>query len=138
MADSPVPDFTWRVRVYWEDTDGEGVVFYANYFRFLERARTEWLRQKGIVQSRMQQDIGAVLVVKNLQADFIQAARLDDELDVTVTMLGRGGASMTLGQDINRVADGAPVLKSTLKAACLDGEKWTPIRFPPQLKKALT
>ncbi len=138
MADSPVPDFTWRVRVYWEDTDGEGVVFYANYFRFLERARTEWLRQKGIVQSRMQQDIGAVLVVKNLQADFIQAARLDDELDVTVTMLGRGGASMTLGQDINRVSDGAPVLKSTLKAACLDGEKWTPIRFPPQLKKALT
>ena len=131
-------DFTWRVRVYWEDTDGEGVVYYANYFKFLERARTEWLRAKGINQSTMQEQVGAVLVIRSVQADFLQAARLDDELDVTVRLTGRKGASMVLEQNIVRVADEVTLLTSELRAACLDGTTWAPRRFPPALLQALT
>ncbi len=130
--------FAWPVRVYWEDTDAGGVVYHANYLRFMERARSEWLRSRGIDQVRMRAERGAVLVVCRMECDFRKPARLDDELAVSCELLTAGGASMTLAQEIRRLGDGAGMLTARLKAACLDAARWTPRRFPPELKSALS
>ena len=81
-SDLPPHAFTWPIRVYWEDTDAGGVVYHASYLRFLERARTEWLRARGIDQSRVRAEHGIVFVVRDLSIQFLQAAKLDDELDI--------------------------------------------------------
>jgi acyl-CoA thioester hydrolase len=75
--------FTWTVRVYYEDTDAGGIVFYANYLKFFERARTEWLRALGVGQQLMAEEHGALFVVKNTSVDYHAPARLDDELKFT-------------------------------------------------------
>jgi acyl-CoA thioester hydrolase len=76
-------DFSWPIRVYWEDTDAGGIVFYANYLKFFERARTEWLRSRGIEQSALKASSGGMFVVSETQVRFLHSARLDDELIVT-------------------------------------------------------
>jgi len=103
------PAFTWPIRVYWEDTDAGGVVYHASYLRFLERARTEWLRAQGVEQQRVRNDDGVVFVVRNLEIEFLLPARLDDELDVTVESGEWRSASMTFVQRIVRRVDGAVV-----------------------------
>ncbi len=133
----PTGPFRWPVRVYWEDTDAGGVVYHANYLRFMVRARTEWLRSRAIDQDALKQRTGAVLVVCDLSCEFLKPARLDDELIVWVELLDAGGASMRLAQGIHRERDGAELLRARLKAACLDAARWTPRRFPPELKAAL-
>ncbi|MEM9303645.1 MAG: tol-pal system-associated acyl-CoA thioesterase [Pseudomonadota bacterium] len=129
--------FHWPVRVYWEDTDAGGVVYYANYLRFLERARTEALREAGLDQSALREATGVVMVVSNIDVDFKAPARLDDELVVTVDLAGRRAASFTMTQEIRRVADDALLINARVEAACLDGERWRPCRFPPLLAEAL-
>ena len=131
-------DFVWRLRVYWEDTDGGGVVYYANYLKFMERARTEWLRARGLVQSRLQAEHGVVMVVRSFSSEYLQSARLDDELDVTVVLEHRGGASMTVSQAVYRASDGQLLVTAQGRAACLDAETWTPRRFPPAVLKCLS
>ena len=130
-------EFAWPVRVYWEDTDAGGVVYYANYLRFMERARSEWLRQRGLVQSTMAEDIGAILVVTSLQCNYIKPARLDDELTISVELTRLGKASMQMAQQVRRSIDNELLLSGEVKAACLDAQSWTPRRFPERLATAL-
>ncbi len=91
-------EFTWPIRVYWEDTDAGGIVFYANYLKFFERARTEWLRALGIGQQALRDATGGMFVVTDTQLKYHQPARLDDELLVTAGLIESGRASLTIAQ----------------------------------------
>ena len=90
--------FQWPVRIYWEDTDAGGIVFYANYLKFFERTRTEWLRSMGIEQQRLRESTGGIFVVVETSTRHLRPARLDDELIVTATLLEMGRASLIIGQ----------------------------------------
>ena len=92
------PVFTWPIRVYWEDTDAGGIVFYANYLKFFERARTEWLRTLGVAQSRLKQDSGGMFVVSETTLRYLAPSRLDDELLVTAQLEAGGRASLIIAQ----------------------------------------
>src|SRR5688572_25841567 len=96
------PCFRQTLRVYWEDTDAGGVVFYANYLKFFERARTEWLRSLGFDQHDMLQDSGVMFIVAATNVRYLRPARLDDLLDVTVLLRHAGEASMKIEQQIWR------------------------------------
>jgi acyl-CoA thioester hydrolase len=98
-------DFTWPIRVYWEDTDAGGVVFYANYLRFFERARTEWLRTWGPSQEALRQAGAGMFVVSETQVRYLQPAVLDDQLRVSVCLAEVGRASMLLRQQVCRGGD---------------------------------
>jgi acyl-CoA thioester hydrolase len=128
--------FSWAIRVYWEDTDAGGVVYHASYLRFLERARSEWLRGRGIEQPRMREQDGAVLVVRSMQLDFRRSARLDDELAVTVTLTDCRAASLVLAQRIER--GGELLLEAQVRVACVAAADFTPIPLPERLRAALT
>jgi len=95
--------FRWRVRVYWEDTDAGGVVFYANYLKFFERGRTEWLRALGVEQQTLRDDTGAIFVVTDTAVQYKQPARLDDVVEVTVRVVDSGNARITIDQEAFRV-----------------------------------
>lgn len=97
-ASDDLGGFQWPIRVYWEDTDAGGIVFYANYLKFFERARTEWLRDLGIEQQRLRVEIGGMFVVTDTQVQYQRPARLDDFLLVTARVLDAGRASLTIGQ----------------------------------------
>jgi acyl-CoA thioester hydrolase len=96
--------FSWPVRVYWEDTDAGGIVFYANYLKFMERARTEWLRSLGISQSALRQpangQAGGMFVVTDTQLKYLQPARLDDQLLVTAHISHTSRVTLTITQEI--------------------------------------
>ena len=127
--------FRHPVRVYWEDTDASGVVFYANYLKFTERARTEWLRALGIEQSRLLADTGAAFVVRHVSVDYRAPARLDDELEVRSRLTGLRPASVKLQQ---QVACGDRLLVSSLvELACIDA-RGRPTRLPSAVRSALT
>lgn len=139
-SSSPAPDpsplapaFTWPVRVYWEDTDAGGVVYHASYLRFLERARTEWLRDQGVEQQRVRDEHGVVFVVRDMALEFLLPARLDDELDVTVETGERRSASMLFSQRIVRRADGVALVAARVRAACIDAVSFKPCRIPSRL-----
>ena len=123
--------FRWPVRVYWEDTDAGGVVFYANYLKFFERARTEWLRAKGYGQEQLRIDTGAIFIVTDTTLRYLRPARLDDLLDVTVQVAQAGRASMTLAQQAWR--GGELLTEGTIRIGCVDAGTFTPRRFPTQL-----
>lgn len=95
-------DFVFPVRVYWEDTDGQGVVFYANYIKFFERARTEWLRALGFGQEQLKRETGGMFVVGETTARYLRPAKLDDLLQVTVRVLQQGRSSLTFEQQVWR------------------------------------
>ncbi len=95
---SSKPAFSFPVRVYWEDTDAGGIVFYANYLKFFERARTEWLRSLGIEQFQLKESTGGMFVVTESQVRYLRPARLDDELIVTARMKKMGRATMIIEQ----------------------------------------
>lgn len=111
--------FCWPVRVYWEDTDAGGVVYHASYLRFMERARSEWLRGLGIDQSAFKQATGLAFLVREMHIDFLQAALLDDELSVTVEVKQRRAASILFDQSITR-ADGSRLIRAEVRVACVD------------------
>ena len=85
-------EFRWRTRVYWEDTDGGGVVYYANYLKFMERARTEWLRSLGHQQHEIAEKFGFVFAVREARVNYLKPARLDDDLEVTCVPVPEGRA----------------------------------------------
>ena len=127
--------FRWPARVYWEDTDGGGIVYYANYLKFLERARTEWLRSLGFVQSQLALDPGIVFAVRSVQVDYRRPARLDDELFVSCTLEDHGAASLMFGQQVLR---GDELLVSArVRIACLDAAAMRPAPLPDFLLNAL-
>ena len=127
--------FTFPVRVYWEDTDAGGVVFYANYLKFFERARTEWLRAAGVEQQRLRDDTGAMFVVAEVQTRYLAPARLDDLLHVTVRVEEHGAASMVIVQEAFR---GDMLLaKGRIRIGCVQAESLRPCRIPASVVNAL-
>ena len=132
--------FTWPVRVYWEDTDAGGIVFYANYLKFFERSRTEWLRAKGINQHALRETTGGMFVVGQADVRYVKSARLDDELLVTTSLRDAGRASMTIHQQALLVTPKGPALlcEATIRAGWVNGATLKPGRIPTQILQALT
>jgi len=131
-------DFAFPVRVYWEDTDAGGVVYYASYLRFLERARSEWLRALGVDQAALLRDERLQFVVVEANIRYHRAARFDDELVVSVKLVERRGASMVLAQEIRRGARAQELLISaTIRAACLASDSLKPRPLPKALAEQL-
>ncbi|HEY5789156.1 MAG TPA: tol-pal system-associated acyl-CoA thioesterase [Gammaproteobacteria bacterium] len=124
MADpAACATFVWPVRVYYEDTDSGGVVYYANYLRFLERARTEWLRALGHGQARLAAERGLLFAVREVHLDLRHPARLDDRLQVSARIAERRGASLVFQQQIVREGEPQrPLCRATIRVACLDRE----------------
>ena len=127
--------FTFPVRVYWEDTDAGGVVFYANYLKFFERASTEWLRAAGVEQQRLRDDTGAMFVVAEVQTRYLAPARLDDLLHVTVRVEEHGAASMVIVQDAFR--GDLLLAKGRIRIGCVHAESLRPCRIPARVVNAL-
>ena len=126
--------FSWPIRVYYEDTDAQGVVYYANYFRFMERARTEWLRALGVDQVALMQNERRIFVVTGTSAEFLVPARLNDEIVVTARLAGLSRATFDIEQNIYRDdLDGTLLLKGTIRAAYLDADTMRPKRVPASL-----
>ena len=125
--------------MYWEDTDAGGVVFYANYLKFFERARTEWLRSLGFSQERLRTDTGAMFVVADTSVRYLSPARLDDLLEVTVEPTDVGRASMTLHQQAWCTGGTAPVLlaEGEIRIGCVDAGTFAPRRIPTAILDAL-
>lgn len=130
--------FHWRMRVYWEDTDAGGVVYHANYLRFLERARSEWLRSCGVVQSRLREREGLALVISAVDIKFLQPARLDDEIEATLRLDHLRAASMIMSQQLTRVADGALLARARVRAGCVDAASLRPAPLPNHLREGLS
>ena len=127
--------FTCPIRIYWEDTDAGGIVYYANYFRFMERARTEWLRSQGVEQESLRQEQGVMFVVVSAAADFHRPARYADMLQVSCRVQRATRASLTLQQDIVRSTDGVLLVSGSVRVACLDAATLRPQALPPPLSE---
>jgi len=126
--------FVWPVRVYYEDVDLGGIVYYANYMKFMERARTEWLRAAGIDQLPLKEQHGLIFVVVELQTRFRKPARFDDVLQVSCEVAGTTRASLTLRQEIRRdTPQGELLLDGEVRIACLDIRNLRPRPLPPVL-----
>ncbi len=133
MTDSP--DFEIALRIYWEDTDAGGVVFYANYLKFFERARTEWLRALGHGQEQLRLNEGAMFVVNDTTLRYRRPARLDDLLRVTVKLAEVRRASITLAQEAWR---GDELLtEGTIRIVCVDAGTFQPRSIPNAIASAL-
>ena len=143
MQDAP-PLFRFPVRIYWEDTDAGGIVFYANYLKFFERARTEWLRARGVQQQQLRERTGGMFVVSDAQLRYHRPARLDDELIVTAQLQESGRASLTIGQQAllkpEQMTDSRPVLlcEGTIRIGWVDAATMRPARMPGFLLEQLS
>lgn len=124
----------WPVRIYYEDTDAGGVVFYANYLKYAERARTELLREKGFESSRMLEDHGLFIVVRHVEADYRKPAVLDDGIHIHTSLAGMRNTSFQLRQDALR--EGTLLCGMLVRMVCVN-RTMTPVRIPPVLKQAL-
>ena len=134
MSGADHKPFQWPVRVYYEDTDAQGVVYYANYFRFMERARTEWLRSLGVNMVRLAEEDRRIFVVAEVQARFLAPARLNDELTITADLTNLTRVSFDIEQNIYRGgADGDLLIAGHVKAAYLDADSMRPKRIPPSI-----
>jgi acyl-CoA thioester hydrolase len=122
------------LRVYWEDTDAGGVVFYANYLKFFERARTEWLRAAGVEQQRLRDEQGLIFVVASTALRCLRPARLDDLLDVTVAVRGAGRASVDVAQQAWRGA--SLIAEGDIRIGCVDAGTFAPRRIPKAVADA--
>jgi len=132
---TPHPVFVWPVRVYWEDTDAGGIVFYANYLKFFERARTEWLRSLGVAQSTLKSERGGIFVVSETTVRYLAPARLDDELLVTAQLEAGGRASLIIAQEARR---GDTLLAvGTIRIGWVDAATLRPGRIPDAILAVL-
>jgi acyl-CoA thioester hydrolase len=113
-------DHVYRLRVFYEDTDAGGVVYYANYLKFAERARTELLRAFGVSQKALAEASGAIFAVRRVEADFLSPAHLDDELEVRTKVLEHGGARVAMGQVIGR--DEKDLVRMRVEIACVNAK----------------
>ncbi len=126
--------FFWPVRVYYEDTDAQGLVYFANYFRYMERARTEWLRAHGIEQDRLRADENRLFVVVSTDARFIVPARFNDQVWVSVAIERIARASFDMSQEIRRTTpEGELLCAGSVRAACITADSYRPARLPDAL-----
>ena len=123
--------FSWPVRVYFEDTDSGGVVYYANYLKFFERARTEWLRSLDVGQQTLIETSQVMFVVAGVEVDYLVPARLDDDLKITVVIERLGRASLEFVQQVWRGAD--LLVTGRVKVACVDSKTLRPQPFPKEV-----
>jgi acyl-CoA thioester hydrolase len=130
--------FQFPIRVYWEDTDAGGIVFYANYLKFMERARTEWLRAMGIEQHALREATGGMFVVSETQLKYHRPARLDDLLVVTAELTQRGAASLTIAQRVlSKAEPDVPLCEGAIRIGWVDAVTLRPARIPPTILEAL-
>jgi acyl-CoA thioester hydrolase len=122
--------FRWPVRVYWEDTDAGGIVFYANYLKFFERARTEWLRSLGVNQSRLRETEGGMFIVSQTAVRYLSPSRLDDELLVTARLEAARSASLIITQQARRADTDALLCEGTIRIGWVDAVTLRPARIP--------
>ena len=135
--------FVLPLRVYWEDTDAGGIVFYANYLKFMERARTEWLRSLGVAQRQLREETGGIFVVSETQLKYHRPARLDDELLVTADLRQIGSASLIIGQRVLSKSEQQPgggevlLCEGTIRIGWVDAGTLRPARIPAQVSGTL-
>ena len=127
--------FRFPVRVYYEDTDAAGVVYYANYLKFMERARTEWLAAMGFPLAVFEREHGVVFAVHRCEIDFRLPARLNDDLVVTVEGVQPGASRLVARQEVRR--EDAVLTSARVTLACLDAARWRPVRMPQALSQQL-
>lgn len=126
--------FEWCLRVYYEDTDAQGVVYYANYFRFMERARTEWLRALGVDQVALMEQERRIFVVTETKAEFIVPAKFNDQVVVTARLAGLTRATFDIEQNIYLDSlDGTLLLRGSVRAAYLNADTLRPMRVPASI-----
>lgn len=126
-------EFSWPIRVYYEDTDSGGVVYYANYLKFMERARTEFLRYLGFEQDRLMQEQGVLFAVHSLSIQYVKPAVFNDELVIVTTIANSGKASLTFKQSIKRGSESDLICDAEVKIACLNAEKFSPVVMPEEI-----
>lgn len=120
--------FEWPVQVYWEDTDAGGVVYHSQYLNFMERARTEWLRHLGFIQTEMREKLGVLFVVRHIDMHYKKPSKFDDSLIVRTCLINQGRSFITFEQSILR---GEEMLTSAMvKVVCIDAEKFKPVSIP--------
>jgi len=124
---------TWRVRVYYEDTDLSGVVYHANYLRWFERGRTEWLRALGFSQQYLLEKAGFAFTVARMELRFQKPARLDDELDIHTEIGEMGRVTLAFNQRIQRAGEAQVLCDAVVKIACVDTHTFRPRAIPPEL-----
>jgi len=137
--------YAFPIRVYWEDTDAGGIVFYANYLKFMERGRTEWLRSLGVEQRKLKEETGGQFVVSETQLKYHRPSRLDDELLVTADLQQLGTASLIIGQQVlskteqERTSAAAPVLlcEGTIRIGWVNAATLRPARIPSRVSGTL-
>lgn len=129
--------FVWPLRVYYEDTDSSGVVYYANYLKFMERARTEWLRALGFEQDRLARDLGILFVVRSVALDYHYPARFNDALAVHSRICEARRASLTFGQDVVEVEKGAVLCRGWIKIACVSADAFKARPIPTMIVEAM-
>ena len=128
-------EFSWPVRVYYEDTDAGGVVYYANYLKFMERARTEWLRAHGVEQDRLTAEHGTLFVIVGCNVRYHKPARFNERLEVTVALGEHGRSRFAVEQTVRR---GDEILVSaTVTAACIDAATFRPRPIPSPLPRGM-
>ena len=126
--------FQWPLRVYWEDTDAGGIVFYANYLKFFERSRTEWLRSLGIEQQHLKETTGSMVVVSETSLRYHRPARLDDELIVTARLIEKGRASLIIGQQALLKSEHPELLcEGTIRIGWVHATSLKPARIPAHI-----
>ncbi len=138
-------EFSWPVRVYYEDTDNGGVVYYANYLKFMERARTEWLRARGVEQDVLIEQEGVIFAVCSVQLDYLKPARFNQQLSVSVSVAEVGKASLTFDQTVNLITtEGNVAVKSDLllcqgqiRVACLNANSFKPRAIPASIRQEI-
>ncbi len=131
--------YVWPARVYWEDTDAGGVVYYANYLRFLERARTEWLRAHGFMQSALALDPGVLFSVVEVNIRYLKPARLDDLLLISCVVALDGAASLGFTQRIHRdVENGVLLAQAQVRVACVSATTFSACRVPPAILREIS
>lgn len=134
--------FAWPVRIYWEDTDAGGIVYYANYLKFMERARTEWLRSVGVEQELLQRAHGLMFVVVEAETRFLKPARYGELLQVSCDIAEARRASLTFRQNIARggarnAASDEVLVTGRVRVACLDARKFRPHALPDEMLHAM-
>ncbi len=125
---------TFPIRVYYEDTDMAGIVYYANYLKFIERARSDWVRELGIDQNAMRADEGLVFAVRRVEADYIASAHFDDELVVETDVVSVSGARLVVSQGVRRA--GEIIFTATVTLVCIN-EMGQPARLPANIRLML-
>ncbi len=131
MQQSVKSPFLWPVRVYYEDTDAGGVVYYANYLKFFERARTEMLRDMGYEQDQLLENSGIIFVVRAVQVDYLRPARFNEQLQVSAEISLLKPASLTFRQAVTRADE--LLCQGSIRIACLDANSMRPKIIPEQL-----